>query len=259
MKSTRKHELQTNELADALGRMIEQVKPHGRIIAYGASAAVVLIIALVVIPWMRAGDVGSQAALEFATAMSGDAPALRIFLRNHADAPQAPTVQLLLAGKILVEVASGVAADPEAKTSPAALLSEARELYTQVAQASPALEPMARVGLALVTVQEGDVARGADDLKAVIARWPESLAAEKAKGHVENLAAYKPITFSNEPLEEPKKPEAPPAGAKPAEAPKMPSAETPKAPEAKPAEAPKTAPVPPPAPAEKKPESKPVG
>jgi outer membrane biosynthesis protein TonB len=110
---------------------------------------------------------------------------------------------------------------------------------------------MARAGLALVAIQEGDLDKGLAALKEVTEKWPGSLGAVKAKATLESLAGYKPIEFSNEPLEEPKPPEEKPAETKPPEA-KVP--ETPKPPEAKPAEAPKPAP-----PAKDKPAAEPKG
>ena len=41
MKSTRKHELQTNALADSLGRALEAAKPHANVIGYAALGLVV--------------------------------------------------------------------------------------------------------------------------------------------------------------------------------------------------------------------------
>ncbi len=45
MKTTRRHELQTNELADSLARWIEAVKPYSRAILALVVAAVVAIFA----------------------------------------------------------------------------------------------------------------------------------------------------------------------------------------------------------------------
>jgi hypothetical protein len=107
------------------------------------------------------------------------------------------------------------------------------------------------VGGALVSVQQGDVEKGVAALNEVVAKWPQSIAADKARAHIEELAAYKPLKFSDEPLEEeknlePKTGGTPEGGGKESPAPKAEAkppeakpAETPKAPAAKPADAPK--------------------
>ena len=244
MKSKHKHELQTNELADALGRMIEWGKPHARLFGYGAAAVLALIIVLVVLPAIKGAAGGHDPAGEaFAQALiSGQVQDVRNFLTDYPKAEQVPVARLLLADRLVEDVVRGTlmapGEDPQAKA--AKLLAEAKDLYTQVAQASPEREPLARAGLALIVIQEGDVDKGLLALKEVAEKWPQSLGAQKARANIEALANYKPIEFSNEPLEEPKPPEA-----KPAETP-APEAKSPAAtpPEAKPAETPKPAPAP---------------
>ena len=49
MKSGRKHDLQTNELADWIGRVILRLKPHGRILGWGALG----ILLAVFVPFLR--------------------------------------------------------------------------------------------------------------------------------------------------------------------------------------------------------------
>ena len=78
-------------------------------------------------------------------------------------------------------------------------------------------------------IQEGDLDKGLAALKEVTEKWPQELGAQKAKANLEALAGYKPVEFSNEPLEEPKPPETKPAEVKPVET--------------APAEAPKPAPA----------------
>ena len=254
MKSTRKHELQTNELADWLGRQIEFAKPHARTIAYGA-AAVIVIGAGLVYYLSTHGSAQEAAAAAFNNAQGkGDIQALRDFVRENPDAVQVTAAKLLLAERLLSEVVGGIKAAPgeDAKAKAASLLAEARDLDEQVAKSSEKFEPMARVGLALVTVQEGNVEKGTAALQEVVQKWPQSIAAAQAKSHLEMLSGYKPVVFSNEPLEKekpeaktaeaPKGPEAKPES-KPPESPKAPQGE-PAAPAPKPAEAPKAAPVP---------------
>ncbi|MBM4019521.1 MAG: hypothetical protein FJ288_14585 [Planctomycetes bacterium] len=219
MKSKHRHELRTNELADAIGRAIEWGRPHGRVIGYAAAGVLVLVVVLVVLPAIRGSAAARNPSAEaFQEArLSGQVQPLRNFLVDFPKAEQAPAAGLLLAGRLVDEVVRGLSAagGEDSQTKAAKLLAEAKDLYTQAAL-SPALEPLAQTGLALVTVQEGDLDKGRAALQEVITKWPQSLGAEKARASLEALAGYKPVVFSSEPLEEPKPPEAKPAEAKPA-------------------------------------------
>jgi TolA-binding protein len=243
MKSQRKHELRANELADAINLAVQRAKPHARTIGYVAAAAVALVVILFVLPAIlgRAAPEHSASAAYAAAQASGAADPLREFLQTYPKSPAVPAARLLLADRELVEVVRGASAakGEDAKAKAAALLADAKEQYGQVAESDPALEPLARVGLALVTVQEGDVEKGRAALHEVIATWPLSIGAEKAKANFDALAGYKPVEFTNEPVEPPEeqKPEAKPAEQKPAEVKpaEQKPAETPAAPPAAPA------------------------
>jgi predicted negative regulator of RcsB-dependent stress response len=255
MKSTRKHELQTNELADALWHYYEQIKPHGQLIGYVALGVIVLVLILVVLPTFRSSQ-GSAAEAAFVEAMGSHQPdPLRNFLKQYPTAEQAATAKLLLADRLLSEAVRATPSPGEdLKAKAAKLIDEAKELYGQVAQSSKAFEPLARTGLAMVTIQEGNLDAGRKALEEVVAKWPQSIGAEKAKANLEALAGYKPEPFSNEPLEEPK-PSAAPGETK---APEASKAET-KPAEVKPAETKPAETKPAPAPVEKAPATPPKG
>jgi hypothetical protein len=209
MKSQRRHDLQTNELADAIGRLVERIRPHGQTVAVIAAAAVVVIVVLVSLPIMRS-RAEAEAAFAFNAAVrSGGPDALRTFLETHPDVEQAATARLLLADRLLADVAAGeIGADDASST-----LEEAEALYAQVAKASKDLEPMARAGQALVTLQRGDLDAGRKALEDVAEAYPQSVAAAKAKLHLDALAGYEPVAFSDEPLQTPPPPEEAPEGA----------------------------------------------
>ena len=236
MKSKHKHELQTNELAASLARAVEWAKPHSRELIYGGVAVLALLIILVIWPAIRGNAAArNPAAVAFAEALaSGQVQPVRDFMTDYPKAEQAVTAKLVLADRLLADaVRSGPAGpgeDPKAKA--AKLLAEAKDLYTQCSQGASADAALAKTGLALVTIQEGDLDKGLAALKEIAEKEPQSLGALKAKANLESLAGYKFIEFSNEPLEEPKPlAEAAPPEAKPADAPKPA--------EAKPADAPK--------------------
>ena len=120
--------------------------------------------------------------------------AMKAFLAANCGSPQAPAARLLLANRLLAEaVRSGSA------TTAAATLAEAKSQYELVARSSPSLEPLAKVGLALVTIQEGNLEKGLAALEEIVKQYPSSIAAVKAKEHIDMLKGYKDIEFSDEP------------------------------------------------------------
>jgi hypothetical protein len=207
MKSRRKHELQTNELADWIGRVILRLKPHARILGWGALVVLLAVFVFFVLQKIE-GGYGAEAvsAAVFNRAQrSFEAEPLREFLRTYSDSPQAPTARLMLADRVLRESAAGgvggESADPQAKREKQ--LAEARDLYTKVAESDGVGRPMARVGLALVLLEEGRLDEGRAALEEVRKAWPQSVAAAKAQAHLEALAGYEPSAFSDEPLAKP--------------------------------------------------------
>ena len=229
MKSSRKHDLQSNELAAALTGVVEKARPHSRLLGYAAVGVAVLFFFLVVLPLLRGRGSSNPSADAFVMAQgAGGTQALSGFLKEYGSSAQAPAARLLLAERLLTEAVRG-----DVKSNPVALVAEDKDMYTKFAQgSSPEIQPLAKVGLAMVALQDGDMEKGRAGLKEVVEQYPSTLAAAKAGVNLARLAGYKPIEFSNDP------PDAPKAESK-----------TGAAPEAKSAEAPKAPPVAPPAPA----------
>lgn len=59
MKTQRRHELQTNELADYLGRHIQQIRPHAKALSIGAVALVAMILGYLYFASQHASQSGS--------------------------------------------------------------------------------------------------------------------------------------------------------------------------------------------------------
>jgi len=259
MKSQHRHDLQTNELADALGRFIEWVRPQARTVAVAAAALVLIIVLLVVLPSMRSRASEATAAAFRMAVQTHEAEAIRTFLDNHEDAEQAPMARLVLADRLLYDVNTGPLMGQPDTTRTAEMLDEAESLYEQVAASGKErLKPLADVGLALVMLERGNLEEGLKALKAIMDAHPRSVAAVRARVHVEALADYEPVVFSDEPLEEAPAPEEPSAEATeaPADGPSAPTDEPP----APPAAAPETPDAASPKPAADEPETpKPVG
>jgi hypothetical protein len=200
MKSTRKHELQANALAEAMTEWGTWAKAHSTALGYGLLGIVVVIVVAVLLLGAGHRAAANPAADAFVAAESSPGTqGLRGFLKEYPTVPQAQAARLLLADRILADVVRG-----EAPGGATGVLSEARDLYTQVAQGSPALAPLAKVGLALTTLQEGNLDAGRRELQEVITTCPDSAAAAKAKANLGALADYKPIEFTSEPADNPK-------------------------------------------------------
>jgi hypothetical protein len=209
MKSTRRHELQTNVLADTLGRLIVRLKPHARPIVYGGALAVLLVFVLLVLPAMRGTttpEAGASAAFLRSLAPSGG-DQLRAFLADYPEAVQAPAARIALGCRLYRRAVRGadVTGDPIPTSRAAQDLADAKEQFSLALAEDPALEPMARLMLALITVHEGDLEAGVKRLREVVERWPQSEAAAGARLHAARLEGYRPVAFSDEPLEPPKK------------------------------------------------------
>jgi hypothetical protein len=242
MKSKHKHELQTNVLADTLGQLYVKAQPHATSIGYVALGGLIVVLAviLLVLPALTGGSKGSVASDAFAKARAASTPeAMKAFLAEFATAPESPAARLLLADRLLNEAVR--AASP---TSAAASLAEARKEYEQVLPISASLAPLAKVGLAMVTIQEGDMEKGRAALQEIVKANPQSVAAAKAQANLAMLADYKVVQFSAEPPDESPAMGANPFSVRPVEAPKAtPTAE--EAPKATPTaeEAPKATPT----------------
>ncbi len=205
MKSRRRHELQTNELADALGRAIAWAKPRGRQIEIVLACILVVVLVLVLVPgpW-KGSDRGETAAWAFAQATrpGTDPEAVRGFLDAHPDAPQAPAAKIALAHRLVADVVDGSepGEEPPTEVQIEVDLAEAEAMCQQARDASEAYRPMAEFLLGLIAIQRGDLDEGREALRRVAQVWPDSVAAAGARAHLEELATYEPEPFSTEPL-----------------------------------------------------------
>lgn len=84
MKAERRHELQTNELAQWLNNLIEQVKPHANMILIGAIALVAIIFAVVYLSG-RSGGRGGPAWDDYYRANAIEEVEQRIGQLEHVD------------------------------------------------------------------------------------------------------------------------------------------------------------------------------
>lgn len=211
MKSQRRHELQTNELADALGRVIAKVKPYGTHVFWGALIVLGGIVALVTLSSRPDAEAGVARAFTRALAGAETAP-LETFLVSHPEAPQVPAAKIALGDRLLLSAVRGVESDGEMVDDETARrhVTRAKDFYREAAAASATYRPLAEMKLALVAIQEGNLADGRAKLEAVRDTYPGSAAAHGAAAHLAMLEGYTPVEFSDAPLIDPEpEPELP--------------------------------------------------
>ncbi len=204
MKSSHRHDLETNELADALGRLITRLKPHANaVLTVAAVVALGLAVLLALVNWGVLGG-PSQAALAFTEArLSPGVTGVRGFVADHGGSKRGRVAKLILADRLLMAAVARADADgnPVSESQATAYLAEAATLAQEVSAASEDLRPLAEVKAALVMIQQGDLAGGKAKLEAVGSTYPTSAAATAATAHLEDLAGYEPVAFSDEPLD----------------------------------------------------------
>jgi hypothetical protein len=190
MKTSRRHELQTNELADSLARWIEMVKPYSR-----AALAAVLAIVVIIFAWSYLSAQRSRKTAEGWTAIFDAANAadpreeLADVAARYAGSPVGQWARVSLAdlqldqgtNRLLVDRAAARDELRQAAEAYRAVLIEARE---------PMLLQRATFGLAraheaLGTPTELESAR--TEYRSIAEKWPDSPYAKDAARRAADL------------------------------------------------------------------------
>ncbi len=187
MKTERRHELQTNVLADWLGHKTEAILPYSKLIVGGA--AVALIIAMVAV--FISNEQFEQSArgwADYFAAASGDSPdRLRSVAEDHAGTlPGLWAMQR----EADLELARGIRALYTNRGEATEALAAARKLYELVdkgALGQPDLRQAALFGLAQAYEAEGDVEKAKDNFDRAAKAASESALAKQAKARLERL------------------------------------------------------------------------
>lgn len=211
MKGEERHKLQTNELADWLGQVVQRAKPYAKVALIGLTAVVALWAGWV---WWHSRQSQTSAAASralFAALSKGDAGALDDLAEQYRGTAVADLAALAAGDMYLQEGCDELF---RSKSIAIQQLRKSLEHYRQVQQL--ATEPLtlaratfglARAYEALAATREGqgELDRAVEAYEAVLTRWPNSPYAIQAKERVaalklpqtkafyDKLAQYEPL------------------------------------------------------------------
>jgi hypothetical protein len=186
MKTERRHELQHNTLADALGTAVEGVKPYNQIILGCILAVVVLIgVGRYLSIQSQAGNVDSWNSYLRATAADnlGD---LQDVVDRHPGTPAALWSNLYIGDRSLDKALEQLFVS---KADARDELKKAEDAYSAVlAKASePMLLQRATLGLGRVHESNADLDKARKQYETFVQKWPDSVYASIAKRRLAEL------------------------------------------------------------------------
>lgn len=199
MKSTERHDLATNELADVLARFVKRIKPF---VGY---AAVTVIVIVVVVFWNSRHNEQTRAARErdaaaFSAALSvsvDDAKqaadrkiaSMEGFLAEHKGSAVQRLAESCLAGEYsnrAVQRLLGDMSDKEVAAKVTSDLDQARRLYESLSKGDDQIAVWAAYSLACLEATEADL-----DMKVARVEWAaarvkaDDAATKVAQGHID--------------------------------------------------------------------------
>ena len=187
MKTERRHELQTNELADWLGHSYQSAKPFSKtILAVVVAVVVIAGTAWFLLTWSNAKR--GEAWQEYQVAFSSDDPDshLRTLLEEHPNTPAGQAAKIYFADSALE---SGINLQFTDRAEAQEKLEEALADYEEVAENArePVLEERATLGAAKANeaLMRLDGARAL--YEKVVQDFPNSLSAQMATDRLEDL------------------------------------------------------------------------
>jgi len=185
MKTVRRHELQTNTLADWTGKAIEDARPYGKIIGGTILAVVVLVIAFLVMTNRSQEGQAKAWSAYFSAANSQEPDELESVVGSQAGTSPGRWAALLLADRQLSEGLSQLLVDQAASTE---ALRNAVENYKLAAEEPHDLvRQRAYLGLAKAheSLRELDPARA--EYRRLIEEWPDGVFSEMAQERLADL------------------------------------------------------------------------
>ena len=217
MKTERRHELQTNELADWLSGSIENAKPYSRAIV-GILLAVVVIIGT---SWFISSRSAEKRAAGwndfFEGYLAGNSTDLRETAEAHPESPAGLWARLLLADE---ELDQGIRLLFSERGSARDQLEKAIADYAAVSDAAddPLLQQRAVFGTAKAQEALGDLNKARQAYQMLVNQWPDSPFAMLAQARLTDLerqstkdfyqwfAEWKPPVVKEQPPPAPKEP-----------------------------------------------------
>ena len=186
MKTERRHELQHNTLADALGNVVEGVKPYQQIIL-GCILAGVVVFGVVRYLSMRSTSDQAEGWNSYLRATANqDLDALSDLAERSAGTPAGNWALLYLGDQRLEE---GIEQLFVNKSEARDQLKKAEESYLAVREKSsePLLKQRATLGLARVHESLVDLEKARDEYQRLVDQWPDSVYAAVATRRLEDL------------------------------------------------------------------------
>ena len=174
MKTERRHDLQTNELADWLGTKIQSVQPYSKIAMGAVIGGVALIFAVMFLSGQRSRQQASSWQVLYAATLQRDATKLEEVAKSN-QGTMAGTWALQSAGDVLR--AEGVSLLHIDRAQASRQLGRARTNYQQAIKQSDndnMLKPRALIGLAQCYEALGNAKEARQQYDRVIQDWPGS-------------------------------------------------------------------------------------
>ncbi len=190
MKTERRHELQTNTLADALGQAVDTVKPYSQIVL-GAVLAVLVILGVVKYLSIRSQEDVVDSWNRYLQASSGSgtesAEELSRLIQQYPDSTAAQWGHLFLADQSLSEGINQLFQNrAEAKEK----LRKAEEHYLAVQQKAKEQLLLERATLGLARTYESlpNLEKAQQEYKRLVEKWPNGAYTLRAKERIEDLS-----------------------------------------------------------------------
>jgi hypothetical protein len=186
MKTERRHELQTNLLADWIGLKLDQLKPYSSLIAGGFIGIVVLIVALGVMSRRAATQRAKGWEGYFLAVSEDDSEKLKAIAERYVGESPGDMARLLVGNEHLTRGVNRFFTDP----------SEGREEFRAAAKSfsivleessEPLFQQQAEYGLARAKESLNELEEAEAHYQAILDKWPDCVFVEPAKRRLHDL------------------------------------------------------------------------
>lgn len=186
MKTERRHELQTNVLADWLGNKAEELKPYSRAIVGGAVAIAVVLFTVIYLSGKTTKELEQGWADYFAVVESQDVSGLREVADKHAATDVGLWARQSESDLLLQEGISQLYIDRDDADSK---LSKAQDGYLVVSQNAkdPMLKRRGTFGLAQTYEARNNLEDAEKSFGEIASRWPETMIGKESQRRLEQL------------------------------------------------------------------------
>jgi len=186
MKTERRHELQTNKLADWMGKRIDDAKPYGRMIVGAVGLVLILSVAFLYFSKQRQADRNEGWHEYYRALEGGNQPTLRSLAQRYKNSEVGRWARFSVAE---IERNQGNVKLYDDRSESNELLTAAQTNYQEVATSArhPFLQRRAIFGLAQAYEARNDLKNAEEKYREVADRWPESSIGSLASSAVQRL------------------------------------------------------------------------